>query len=225
MPAKKIPTIKRKPSTVSETVALLVPEKLAKLVHYLRREKVILDSDLAELYGVDTGALNRAVKRNIERFPDDFMFQLTDKEEAALRCQTGILKAEPDPLRSQSATLKRGQHRKYLPYAFTEQGVAMLSSVLRSPRAVEVNIAIMRTFVQLRRLMDSNALLAEKIEALEEKYADHDQQFQLVFEAIKQLIATPVPPAKELGFHTLPSASSSSNQKSKISNRHSSIVT
>jgi hypothetical protein len=96
--------------------------------------------------------------------------------------------------------------------AFTEQGVAMLSSVLRSPRAVEVNIAIMRTFVQLRRLMDSNALLAEKIEALEEKYADHDQQFQLVFEAIKQLISTPSPPAKELGFHTLPSATSAKNK-------------
>ncbi|MCU0751960.1 MAG: ORF6N domain-containing protein [Akkermansiaceae bacterium] len=112
-----------------------------------------------------------------------------------------------------SATLKRGQHRKYLPYAFTEQGVAMLSSVLRSERAVEVNIAIMRTFVQLRRLMDSNALLAEKIEALEEKYADHDQQFQLVFEAIKQLIASPTPPAKELGFHTIPSAHSAQKKK------------
>jgi hypothetical protein len=86
--------------------------------------------------------------------------------------------------------------------AFTEQGVAMLSSVLRSPRAVEVNIAIMRTFVQLRRLMDSNALLAEKIEALEAKYAEHDQHFEVVFEAIKQLIATPTPPAREMGFHT-----------------------
>jgi hypothetical protein len=97
--------------------------------------------------------------------------------------------------------LKRGQHRKYLPCAFTEQGVAMLSSVLRSERAVEVNIAIMRTFVQLRRLMDSNALLAEKIEALEEKYADHDQQFQLVFDAIRQLIATDAAPQREMGFH------------------------
>ena len=206
MPAKKT-TTKRKSATAGHS-ALLVPEMLATLVHYLRHEKVILDSDLAELYGVETGALNRAVKRNIERFPADFMFQLTDAEEAALRCQTGILNATPGSLMSQSAILKRGQHRKYLPYAFTEQGVAMLSSVLRSARAVEVNIAIMRTFVQLRRLMDSNALLAEKIEALEEKYADHDQQFQLVFEAIKQLIATPTPPAKEPGFHTIPSATS-----------------
>ncbi len=124
-----------------------------------------------------------------------------------MKCQIGISNVAPDSLRSQIAISNRGGRRS-LPYAFTEQGVAMLSSVLRSPRAVEVNIAIMRTFVQLRRLMDSNALLAEKIEALEEKYADHDQPFQLVFEAIKQLIATPVPPAKELGFHTLPSASS-----------------
>ncbi len=207
MPSKKT-TAERKPGTAGTPAALLVPEKLATLVHYLRHEKVILDSDLAELYGVDTGALNRAVKRNIERFPADFMFQLTDAEVAALRCQIGILNAAPESLRSQIVTLKRGQHRKYLPYAFTEQGVAMLSSVLRSTRAVEVNIAIMRTFVQLRRLMDSNALLAEKIEALEEKYADHDQQFQLVFEAIKQLIAAPAPPAKELGFHTIPSAHS-----------------
>ncbi len=207
MPAKKIQTAKRKPVTASPS-ALLVPEKLATLVHYLRHEKVILDSDLAELYGVKTGALNRAVQRNIERFPIDFMFHLTEAEADALRCQTGILNADAGSLRSQIVTLKRGQHRKYLPYAFTEQGVAMLSSVLRSARAVEVNIAIMRTFVQLRRLMDSNALLAEKIEALEEKHTDHDQQFQLVFEAIKQLIASPSPPAKELGFHTIPSATS-----------------
>jgi phage regulator Rha-like protein len=207
MPAKKT-TAKRKPGSDPASASLLVPEKLATLVHYLRHEKIILDSDLAELYGVKTGALNRAVQRNIERFPADFMFQLIEAEADALRCQTGILNADVGSLRSQIVTLKRGQHRKYLPYAFTEQGVAMLSSVLRSERAVEVNIAIMRTFVQLRRLMDSNALLAEKIEALEEKYADHDQQFQLVFEAIKQLIASPVPPAKELGFHTIPSATS-----------------
>lgn len=220
MPTKKTPTAKRKPGSDAAPASLLVPEKLATLVHYLRREKVILDSDLAELYGVNTKRLNEAVKRNIERFPADFMFQLTESEETNLRSQIatsknaevnlrfqiGIAKNAESSLRSQSATLKRGQHRKYLPYAFTEQGVAMLSSVLRSERAVEVNIAIMRTFVQLRRLMDSNALLAEKIEALEEKYADHDQQFLLVFEAIKQLIASPVPPAKELGFHTIPSA-------------------
>jgi len=209
MSSRKIPAAKRKPGAdVSSSAPLLVTEKLTTLVHCIRHEKVILDSDLAELYGVSTKRLNEAVKRNIERFPADFMFQLTESEEENLRSQIATSKTADHSLRSQIATLKRGQHRKYLPYAFTEQGVAMLSSVLRSPRAVEVNIAIMRTFVQLRRLMDSNALLSEKIEALEEKYADHDQQFQLVFEAIKQLVAAPVAPAKELGFHTIPSAHS-----------------
>ncbi|MES2922860.1 MAG: ORF6N domain-containing protein [Verrucomicrobiota bacterium] len=217
MPAKKKAPAARK---VVDSDGLLIPEKIAPLVLYLRHEKVILDSDLAELYGVDTKRLNEAVKRNLDRFPADFMFQLTEDEmevlrsqivtsksaDPALRSQSATLNSAPLPLRSQFVTLKRGQHRKYLPYAFTEQGVAMLSSVLRSPRAVGVNIAIMRTFVQLRRLMDSNELLAEKIEALEQKYAQHDQQFQLVFDAIKQLISTDTgaqaQPKREIGFHT-----------------------
>jgi hypothetical protein len=198
MPAKK-KSPANKPT--DRAGGLLIPEKIAPLVHPLRHEKVILDSDLAELYGVSTKRLNEAVKRNLDRFPADFMFQVTENELQILRSQMATSKNAQAPLRSQIATLKRGQHRKYLPYVFTEQGVAMLSSVLRSPRAVEVNIAIMRTFVQLRRLMDSNALLAEKIEALEAKYAEHDQHFEVVFEAIKQLIATPVPPAREMGFH------------------------
>ena len=199
MPAKKILTTRRKPRTDETPAGLLAPEKLATLVHYLRHEKAILDSDLAELYGVSTSNLNKAVQRNIERFPADFMFQLTEDEWENLRFQFGISSSYGG--------------RRYLPYAFTEQGVAMLSSVLRSEHALEVNIAIMRTFVQLRRLMDSNALLAEKIESLEEKYADHDQQFQLVFEAIKQIIATPTPPTKELGFHTIPSSHAAKKNK------------
>jgi hypothetical protein len=208
MPAKKLPTAKREPANAAVPGALLVPEKLVALVHHLRHEKVILDSDLAELYGVTTGNLNKAVQRNLDRFPADFMFQLTENELENLRSQIAIAKnAEPNLVFHFGRSSSHGG-RRTLPYAFTEQGVAMLSSVLRSPRAVEVNIAIMRTFVQLRRLMDSNALLAEKIEALEEKYADHDQQFQLVFDAIKQLISTPPPPTKELGFHTIPSAHS-----------------
>ena len=151
------------------------PENLAALIYLLRGERVLLSEHLAELYAVPVKVLNQAVKRNIDRFPDDFMFQLTpDESEAILRS------------RSQIVTLKRGENIKYLPYAFTEQGVAMLSSVLRSPRAVEVNIAIMRTFVQLRRLMDSNRDLARKIEALEKRY---DEQFATVFDAIKRLIA------------------------------------
>ncbi|PYK54904.1 MAG: DNA-binding protein [Verrucomicrobia bacterium] len=145
----------------------------------------MLDSDLARLYGVEARALNQAVARNRKRFPADFMFQLTPREYESLR--------------SQIVTSKTGRGgRRYRPYAFTEQGVAMLSSVLRSTRAVEVNIAIMRTFVQLRRLMDTNRDLARKIKALEKKY---DEQFAVVFEAIKELITPPEPPKKQIGFH------------------------
>ncbi|MDB6071086.1 MAG: hypothetical protein JWL81_2257 [Verrucomicrobiales bacterium] len=172
---------------------------LAPLVQRIRHENVILDSDLADLYGVPAKVLNQAVKRNIERFPDDFMFRLTEEEFTALRKSS---KADT-VLRSQIVTTKdpRGGRRSH-PYAFTEQGVAMLSSVLRSPRAVEVNIAIMRTFVQLRRLMDSNRDLAARIEAMEQKY---DEQFATVFAAIHQLIAedeaTKAEPRRHIGFH------------------------
>jgi len=210
-PTKK--TAKKK-SASKLTPAALIPEQLAPLVIRLRRENVILDSDIAELYGVETKRLNEAVKRNIERFPADFMFQLTEEEIENLRSQSVIsstdstssksqfatLNMDTNSLRSQFATSKGRGGRTYLPYAFTEQGVAMLSSVLRSPRAVEVNIAIMRTFVQLRSLMQSNKLLAEKIEKLEGKY---DQNFQIVFDAINQLIAADEIPNKELGFHTI----------------------
>ena len=183
-----------------------MPEKIAPLVHYLRHEKVIFDADLAELYGVETGRLNDSVKRNLGRFPADFMFQLTENEMENLISQIAISKSAASILKSLAGRSNAHGGRRHLPYAFTEQGVAMLSSVLRSPRAVAVNITIMRTFVQLRRLMDSNALLAEKIEALEQKYAQHDQQFHLVFDAIKQLIAADsaaknAPPKREIGFH------------------------
>jgi ORF6N domain len=158
--------------------------KIARLVFFVRGEKVMLDADLARLYGVTTGNLNKAVKRNQRRFPGDFIFQLTEKETENLIFQSGRSKG-------------RGG-RRHRPYAFTEQGVAMLSSVLNSERAVQVNIAIMRTFVQLRRLMDSNADLARKIESLEKKY---DEKFATVFAAIKQLIAPTEPAKKRIGFH------------------------
>jgi ORF6N domain len=163
---------------------ILKPENIAQLVFFVRGEKVMLDADLARLYGVTTGNLNKAVKRNQGRFPGDFMFQLTGKETESLIFQSGRPKG-------------RGG-RRHRPYAFTEQGVAMLSSVLNSERAVQVNIAIMRTFVQLRRLMDSNADLARKIENLEKKY---DEKFASVFAAIKQLIAPSAPAKKRIGFH------------------------
>jgi hypothetical protein len=158
--------------------------KIARLVFFVRGEKVMLDADLARVYGVTTGNLNKAVKRNQRRFPGDFIFQLTEKETGNLIFQSGRSKG-------------RGG-RRHRPYAFTEQGVAMLSSVLNSERAVQVNLAIMRTFVQLRRLMDSNADLARKIESLEKKY---DEKFAAVFAAIKQLIAPTEPAKKRIGFH------------------------
>lgn len=151
---------------------LIKTDQIAPMIHWIRHEKVILDRDLAELYGVETRALKQAVRRNEERFPGDFMFVLSDEEVEAMV--------------SQNVIPHRGVFGGAAPMAFTEQGVVMLSSVLRSPQAVEVNIAIMRTFVQLRRLMDSNRELGRKIENLEKKY---DEQFAVVFGAIKQLLA------------------------------------
>jgi hypothetical protein len=159
----------------------------------IRGEKVLLSQQLAGLYGVSVKALNQAVRRNLDRFPADFMFPLSDQE---LR-----------NLKSQIVTSSWGGLRRATPLAFTEQGVAMLSSVLRSPRAVEVNIAIMRTFVQLRRLMDSNRDLARRIEALEKRY---DEQFATVFDAIKRLIADDesrkTKPKRRIGFLAEPRA-------------------
>jgi phage regulator Rha-like protein len=145
--------------------------------------KVMLDRDLAELYGVETKVLKQAVRRNIDRFPSDFMFEITKKENESLR--------------SQNVTLKRGQHSKYLPMAFTEQGVAMLSSVLRSKRAIQVNIQIMRAFTQLRKMLSTHEELKRKIESMEKKY---DEQFQIVFEAIKQLLSDEDKPRKKIGY-------------------------
>jgi hypothetical protein len=151
----------------------------------LRGERVMLDADLAELYGVDVRVLNQAVKRHAARFPADFMFQLTKAEAGLLRSQIVILEA------------RRGQHRKYLPFAFTEQGVAMLSSVLSSPRAVLVNVEIMRTFVRIRAMLATNTELARKLATLEKKY---DAQFRVVFDAIRELMAAPVKPRRPIGF-------------------------
>jgi hypothetical protein len=161
----------------------------------------MLDSDLASMYGVETKRLLQAVKRNVQRFPDDFMFQLTWEEADILRSQFPTSSPhDAARLRSQIVTLKRGEHFKYRPYAFTEQGVAMLSSVLRSPRAVAVNVEIMRALVRLRQMLLSHADSARKGEALERKY---DGQFKVVFDALRQLMQPP--PAKtkrSIGFHS-----------------------
>jgi hypothetical protein len=176
----------------------LKPENLAQLVFLIRGEKVMLDVDLATLYGVSTKTLNQAFRRNKQRFPSDFAFQLSKEEFDRLRSQIVTTSPGTPNLRSQIVTSSLHGGRCYRRHAFTEQGVAMLSSVLRSTRAGEVNIAIMRTFVPLRRLMDSNRDLARKIEALEKKY---DEQFAEVFAAIKELIAPPVSPRRQIGFH------------------------
>ena len=160
--------------------------QIEKRIVFVRGHKAMLDSDLAELYGVATFNLNKAVKRNRERFPEDFCFRLSNEEYRALRFQVGILKTG------------RGQHRKYLPYVFNEQGVAMLSSVLRSKRAVMVNIAIMRVFSRIRRLMGEHKDLVRRLDELEKKY---DAQFKVVFDAIRQLVTAPDAPRRRIGFH------------------------
>ena len=167
-----------------------VPAIQARIM-VVRDRQVMLDEDLAELYGVETGALTRAVRRNRDRFPDDFMFQLTNEEWGALRSQTGISNAG------------RGG-RRYAPYVFTEQGVAMLSGVLRSKRAVAVNIAVMRAFVELRRAAASYAAIEKRLEELEREIKDqlgqHDEQLVQIFQALRQLISPPPRPRRKVGF-------------------------
>lgn len=162
----------------------LLPVRLQGRIYELRGQMVMLDSDLAELYGVETGALNRQVKRNAERFPEDFMFQLTEEEAENLRCQIGISSSGE---KSSGIAKNEEAHggRRYLPYVFTEQGVAMLSGVLRSERAVKVNIAIMRAFVEMRQWARSHVELARKLAALEQKC---DVQYRSVMEAIEMLL-------------------------------------
>jgi hypothetical protein len=162
--------------------ALIPAEVIERKIYLIRGHKVMLDSDLAELYGVTTKRLNEQVRRNLKRFPSDFMFQSSSKE--------------AESLRSQIATSKRGG-RRYLPYAFTEQGVAMLSSVLNSDRAIEVNIQIMRAFVKLREMIASNKELAKRLDELESKY---DEQFKVVFDAIRELMAPAEPKKRKIGF-------------------------
>jgi phage regulator Rha-like protein len=178
--------------------------QVERCIYLIRGEKVMLDYDLAVLYGVPTKSLNLAVKRNAERFPNDFMFRLTQAESDGLRFQFGTSREKAAKktlgLRFQTETSKsRRGGRRYLPYAFTEQGVAMLSSVLRSKRAVQVNVAIMRTFVRLREMLLSNADLARKLDALEKKY---DAQFKVVFDAIRELMTPHEPPRRQIGFHS-----------------------
>jgi len=171
------------PLPMAKTQSLIPTERIERSILYIRGEKVLLDVNLANLYDVETKVLVQAVKRNISRFPADFMFQLNKKEFEILR--------------SQFVTSSQWGGRRYPPYAFTEQGVAMLSSVLNSPRAIKVNIEIMRGFVHLRRMLASNATLARELSELEKKY---DAQFKVVFDAIRALMIPPEPKRKPIGF-------------------------
>jgi phage regulator Rha-like protein len=162
-------------------------EQISGKILLIRGQKVMLDRDLAELYGVEVKQLKRAVRRNIDRFPGDFMFEFTKEEQSSLRYHFG--------------TLKRGEHAKYLSFAFTEQGVAMLSSVLKSKRAVEVNILIMRAFVRMRELLYSDKNLALKVEKLEKQMDKHGKSLQQVIQIINQLLKQPEPESKKIGFN------------------------
>lgn len=168
---------------------LIPASQIAQSIRVLRGQKVILDSELAHLYGVAAKVLNQAVKRNHERFLGDFMFRLTANEISGLNW-------------SQSVTSSQKHRGKaYRPYAFTEQGVAMLSSVLRSDRAVKVNIAIMRAFVKLREMLETNRELARKFVELEKRVGKHDDEIAAIIDAIRQLMAPPERPRREIGFH------------------------
>jgi len=171
---------------MKEEISIIPSGTIESKIMLICGQKVMLDGDLADLYEVETGALNRQVKRNIERFPEDFMFQLTSDEVTNLKCQFGI------------SSSGHGGRRKPTS-AFTEQGVAMLSSVLRSRRAAQVNVEIMRAFVRIRQWLASNAELARKLADLEKKY---DSQFKIVFDTIRELMKPPSPQRKQIGLHS-----------------------
>ena len=178
----------KKPATKSSTDLVTVGQ-IQDMVHIIRGQRVMLDSDLARLYGVTTSALNQAVGRNPDRFPGDFAYQLTQQEFASLISQNVISKT------------RRGGHRK-LPWVFTEHGVAMLSSVLRSPKATKVNIEIMRVFVRLRRLMATPGELVEQLTRLADTVQLHDRQIKIVIQALNQLMEQPEQPKRRVGFHS-----------------------
>jgi len=175
----------------------IVPiQRIENKIYVIRGQKVMLDLDLAYLYGVPTKRLNEQVKRNIKRFPDDFMFQLTWGEAEVLRSQIATLNKP-----GHTPISKRGKHIKYLPNAFTEQGVAMLSSVLNSERAIQVNIAIMRVFARVKNIFSNHKELAEKFRDLERKVEGHDEEIKAIFAAIRRLMLPPESKPKRIGFN------------------------
>ena len=188
---------------MTDETKLILIDQIEPLIHEIHGQKVMLDSDLAALYGVPTKVLNQAIRRNLDRFPPDFRFQLTADEAEALRSQIVTLKSG------------RGQHRKYLPYAFTEHGAFMAASVLNSPRAVEVSVFVVRAFVKLRQLVLTHKDLAGKLDQLERKVGSHDEAIKQLVAAIRQLMAPPDPPKKEMGFHTIRESAKGQTEPSK----------
>ena len=181
----------------------IVPaDQIALRIRNFRGEKVLLDFDLAALYGVETRVLNQAVKRNADRVPSDFMFQLS-VEETEMISQRVTSSTGQTVSDSSQIVMSPGKHRgkRYRPYAFSEQGVAMLSSVLNSERAIKVNIAIVRAFVELRQILETNRELAKKFSELERRVGKHDEEIDAILEAIRQLMAPPDRPRREIGFH------------------------
>ncbi|MDD4872750.1 MAG: ORF6N domain-containing protein [Kiritimatiellae bacterium] len=189
-----------------ESTYVIPIEQVQSTIFLLRGQRVMLDADLAVLYGVETKALKRAVNRNRDRFPSDFMFVLTPQEFTNLRCQIGT-------------SSERHGGRRHLPYAFTEQGVAMLSSVLRSNRAIHVNIAIMRAFVQLREVLNTSKTLALKLKELEDKISSHDESIRTLFEAIRELMMPSETSRKQIGFHVKESRARYGTRKSRNDKR------
>jgi hypothetical protein len=187
--------------TAPKDSGYLIPtERIDNAILEIRGRKVMLSHDLAALYGVSTRAFNQAVKRNADRFPPDFMFQLTWEEAQALRSQFVTLNGAGS--RSQSATPKRGRHLKYLPYAFSEHGAVMAATIRNSPRAVEVSVFVVRAFVRLSRVAADQRRFALKLAEIEAKLTTHDRSFQVVFATIKQPMQPPEPKKKRIGFIT-----------------------
>lgn len=184
--------------------ALVPVEEIERAILLIRGQKVILDQDLAAFYGVETKRLNEQVRRNIDRFPSDFMFQLTWDEVIGMRSQIATLNASGQGSRSQTATLKRGSNVKYAPNAFTEHGAIMVAAVLNSPRAVEMSVYVVRAFVRMRQFIASQKALAAKFAELERKLTTHDKQIQSIVDAIRELMVPVSPKGRLIGFRPVP---------------------
>ncbi len=180
---------------------LIIQERITSSIYLVRNQKIMMDSDLAEMYGVETKVLNQAVKRNLDRFPEDFMFQLSNEEWEGLK-EVIETQGGNQSLRSQFVTLKneRGRHRKYLPYVFTEQGVAMLSSVLNSKTAIQVNISIMRVFVKMREWAANYEGLIKRIDELSQNQSEHNEHIRNIYQIIEELVRPTLTERKVIGF-------------------------